>query len=187
MEERLRHSAAVCTVCLGGLLICFLAGCVDAPHYYWAKFGITQAQIHKDNMFCADMTAEKPSTYARGSTAYYAPLDQAAYQECMQSLGYRKVTEEELKRGQFVSTPRPFSRSDPTRELCQRVTGSAGDVEACIRYMSMDVIPKFPLGQFEDHDSSEPSNPTASQIEDACIRKDPNDTSGFTMIVSRRC
>jgi hypothetical protein len=47
--------------------VCFVAGCLEVPVYYWAKHGITQEQIRKDNTFCADMTAEKPSAYARGA------------------------------------------------------------------------------------------------------------------------
>src|SRR5262245_55629135 len=126
-------------LCLESALLCFVAGCADTTKYYWVKSGITSEQIRRDNFFCADMTAQKPPAYSRGSAFYYASLDQPAYQSCMKSLGYQMVSEEELRRGVFAAkTGSYFVQPDATRTLCQRVTGKEGDVDSCIRYMSMD-------------------------------------------------
>ena len=119
------------TVCLLGLetaFVCFVAGCTNVPQYYWAKSGVSPEKIHRDNMFCADMTAQKPPAYSRGSAVYYASLDQPAYQSCMKSLGYQMVSEEELRRGVFAARTGSYPvQHDATRKLCQRVTGKEGD------------------------------------------------------------
>jgi hypothetical protein len=170
------------------LLICFLTACADVPQYYWLKYGGTSEQISRDNTFCADMTADKPSAYARGSAVYFTSLDQPAYQNCMQSLGYRKVTEEELQRERFTAASRPLTELNAAWELCERVIGNAGDVESCIRYMSLDVTGLRLTAESNDHESPPTSDLTTTvEHEDACLRKDPNDARGLTMVVSRRC
>lgn len=72
------------------------------------------------------------------------------------------VSEEELRRGVFAAkTGLYFVQPDATRTLCQRVTGKEGDVESCIRYMSMDpnkVVP--PEAQLENHNL--PPHPTTA-------------------------
>jgi len=149
-------------------------------------------QIRRDNFFCADMTAQKPPAYSRGSAFYYASLDQPAYQSCMKSLGYQMVSEEELRRGAFAAkTGSYFAQPDATRKLCQRVKGKEGDIESCIRYMSMSphkvVLPTE--AQFEYHGSAKPPNaitPGNDDI-DACLRHDANDSDHLKMTVSRNC
>jgi hypothetical protein len=178
-------------LCLKSALVCFVAGCADMPKYYWVKSGITNEQIRKDNFFCADMTAQKPSAYPRGSGFYYAPLDQPAYQECMKSRGYQKVTEEELRRGMIATIPWPDDvHLDATRKLCRRVTGEEGDIDSCMRYMSMD--PKkvvLPAAQSKYDDPPKPSQFTTSQNDDmnVCLRHDADDSRNLKMTVSRNC
>jgi len=71
---------AIGLFCLGSLLLCFVAGCATVPTYYWVKLGVSEEQIRKDNLFCADMTVQKPNMYPySGERFYFAPLDQTAY------------------------------------------------------------------------------------------------------------
>lgn len=191
MKRDQRDVSAVFLLYLGSAFVCFVAGCTNAPQYYWAKSGVSQEQIRKDNFFCADMTAEKPPAYSRGSPFYYASLDQPAYQACMESLGYQKISEEELRRGVFAAASRPYLvQPDATRTLCQRVTGKEeGDIESCIRYMSMDPNKAvLPGAQFEHHSSSEPPHlTTVNDDMNACLRHDSNDSRHLKMAVSRNC
>lgn len=106
----------------------------------------------------------------------------------MQSLGYRKVTEEELERERLATARGPLFHLDARRKLCERVTGSAGEVESCIRYMGMEVRGGMvPSVEVESHDSPESGELPAVEDIYACLRKDPNDASGLTMIVRRTC
>jgi hypothetical protein len=176
------HDVSVCVLLLRYALICLMTGCAEAPKYYWMKSGTTTEQILKDNTFCADMTAEKPASYARGSAFYYAPLDQPAYQRCMRELGYRKLTEEEVNRERFAAAAAgPLLQLDGTRKLCQRVTGSDGDIESCIRYMSVDVRGLRP--------SPGPPPIATSQMGDVnvCLRRESNESRQWKMVVNPHC
>lgn len=101
------------------------------------------------------------------------------------------VNEEELRRRVFAAKTGPYCvQSDATRKLCQRVTGRHGDVETCIRYMSMSpnkVV--LPEAQFEYYGSGEPPNAITSDNDDinACLRHDANDSKRLRMTVSRNC
>ncbi len=170
-------------------LICVMVGCAEAPQYYWVKSGTTTEQIRKDNMYCADMTAEKPSAYARGSAFYYASLDQPAYQRCMQKLGYRKLTEEELNRERVSAAAGPLLQLDNTRKLCQRVMGSDGNIESCVRYMSMHVTDLQPSALSEYEDSPKQPSVAASQMDhlNVCLRRESYGPTQWNMIVDRNC
>jgi len=185
--ERLGHTAAICMLWIGSSLICVMAGCVDVPEYYWAKSGITQEQIHKDNIFCADMSAEKPSAYARGSTFYYAPLDQEAYQHCMRFLGYRKMTEAELERERLAAAAGPSIQFGAAQKICERVTGIDGDIQSCIRYMSMNTRSAASVGAIKDEMQRKPE--TSSQNDDpkVCLRRESNEPTNWKMDVSVKC
>lgn len=167
--------------------MCFVAGCLEAPVYYWAKHGITQEQIRKDNTFCADMTAEKPSAYARGSTFYYAAVDRSAYQQCMQSLGYRKVTEDEMNRERLTAPARPSIQFDAARKACERVTGTHGDIQSCIRYMTMDSRSLHPAGVSGNDKPSEAVTSPQNDETDVCLRQEPNEPRDWRMAVSLNC
>jgi|SRR5215831_16161216 len=193
MKRIQRDVNIVFLVCLESALVCFVAGCADVPKYYWVKSGITNEQIRKDNFFCADMTAQKPPAYSRGSAFYYAPLDQPAYQKCMRSLGYRRVTEAELERERFAAATGPLIQLDDTRKLCQRVTGEVGDVDSCIRWMSMNPNTSSPLAS----GSATPGSPgskrsTTSLVTEAaetavCLRRNRNDEKGLLLTVIESC
>jgi hypothetical protein len=180
-------------VCLESALVYFIAGCAEvAPTSYWVKSGVSQEQIRKDNMFCADMTAQKPSMYSRGERFYYAPLDQPAYQNCMRSQGYRMVTKEELQRGVLAAAPEhSLVQLEATRKLCRRVVGEVGDVESCIRWMSMyPTRTVLPAPQSEYHDSLERRRITTSISNDdmnVCLRHDSTDARNLKMTMSRSC
>jgi len=187
MIRRRRHPWTVCMLWLGSLLICVMAGCVDTPEYYWARSGVTKEQIHKDNIFCADMTAEKPSAYARGSTFYYAMLDQEAYQHCMRSLGYRKLTEAELERERLAVAAGPSIQFDAARKICERVTGIDGDIQSCIRYMSMNTRSETLDGAVEDATRREPLTPSQHEGTNTCPRRESNEPTNWKMAFSVKC
>jgi len=180
--------------CLVIVFVCSLGNCAEVPTYYWVKYGVSEDQIRKDNFFCASMTAQKPSTYAHnsGDWFYYAPLDQPSYRRCMTSRGYQMVSKHELRHGVLPGSPSMlWSQMNKTRALCERVVGEAGDVNSCVRWMSMNPNTNvLPTPASESHESLEPQSVTTSTAQgemNVCLRHDPNDTNMHRVTINRYC
>ena len=180
-------------VFLESVLVCFLTGCATVPTYYWVKLGVSEEQIRKDNFFCADMTAQKPSMYPySGEWFYYAPLDQPAYRQCMISRGYQMVSRQELEKGVSSVTPeQSFTQMMATEKLCQLVTGGEGDINSCIRWMKFSPSRDMPSTQkFQAHDLLEQPSfriGIGKREKKVCLHNDPNDTTTVQVITSKSC
>jgi hypothetical protein len=178
-------------LCLEGVLVSSLGGCADLPTSYWVKSGVTQEQISKDNLFCADSAHEKRENYIR-RREMFIPVNQAAYKRCMTSRGYQMVPSLESRQGILPVTPQ-MSRSQmkQTRALCDRVVGEAGDVNSCVRWMSLN--PNWnvlPLPSSELHDWPEQQSFRTSVVKGetkVCLHYDSHDTTKLQVITSKSC
>lgn len=181
--------------CLEGTLCYVLAGCVDSHTHYWAKYGVSQEQIRRDNLFCADMTAIKRNVSSHsGEWFYFAPLDRPAYRQCMTSQGYRMVTKEELQHGVPAAMPdTSMQQLQSTRKLCERVAGEVGDVNSCIRWMSLNLpTDAFPASTSASSELSGVERSTAAPVTETdktgvCLRRNPHAESGLLTTLTRSC
>jgi hypothetical protein len=178
-------------LCLESVLVSSLVGCADVPTSYWVKSGVTQEQISKDNLFCADSAQEKRENYIR-RREMFIPVNQPVYQRCMTSRGYQLVPSLESRQEVLPVAPQmSWSQMKQTRALCDRVVGEAGDVNSCVRWMSLNPNRNvLPLPSSEVHDWPEQQSFRTSVVKGetkVCLRHDPYDTNKLQVITSKSC
>lgn len=178
-------------LCLESVLVCSLGSCAKVPTSNRVKFGTSQEQIRKDNLFCADAAQEKRDNYIR-SREMFVPVNQPVYQRCMTSLGYQMVPGLELRHEVLPVSPQmSWSQMKQTRALCDRVVGEAGDVNSCVRWLRINPNRNIlPIQLSELHDWLEQQSFSMSigkGEKKVCLRDDPHDTNKQLVTISKSC